>query len=179
MDKKGETQRIHEILNYFRAVDVVIKEDWDKEAKKLSLDSSIQLNILWIVYCFEGVRITQIAEWTFWHPSSIVIHVKKLMEKGLVEIDKRDTDGRVVNVFLTGKGKEIIFASRDSAPSAFRVVKAMEELEKRYSPGVRQLFFECLRFLAEELHGVERVDWVNQSRETIDALDEMKNYCKN
>ncbi|HZG79543.1 MAG TPA: MarR family winged helix-turn-helix transcriptional regulator, partial [Brevibacillus sp.] len=81
-------RNVFEALNTMRAIDVVNKEDWEKAAKEAELDSSVQLNILWIIYCYEGVRVTQIAEWTFWHPSSIVIHIKKLMDKEMVLIEK-------------------------------------------------------------------------------------------
>jgi MarR family protease production transcriptional regulator HPr len=163
MDYHNHSQELHEVLNTLRAISVVNKEDWETAAKKLDLDSAVQLNILWIVYCYEGVRVTQIAEWTFWHPSSVVIHVKKMMEKGLVTIEKSDKDGRVVNVYLTDTGRKIIEESKVQAPDVFRITRALESLEVRYGRNVAALFFECLDFLAGELHGPEKIHWLRES----------------
>lgn len=155
--------QLHEALNYFRAIQVVNKEDWETTAKAMDLDSSVQLNILWIVYCYEGVRVTQIADWTFWHPSSIVIHVKKLMEKNLVTIEKSSEDGRVVNVYLTEKGRESIHYARTSVPEIFRLSQAIESLQERYGPNVLALFYECLDHMAKVLHGEDKVKWIKES----------------
>lgn len=160
-------RNVFEALNTMRAIDVVNKEDWEKAAKDAELDSSVQLNILWIIYCYEGVRVTQIAEWTFWHPSSIVIHIKKLMDKGMVTIEKSELDGRVVHVYPTPKGKEVIEASRRSVPSIFRLTYALEKMEERYSTAVVELFFECLSFLAQSLHGSEKVRWIQEGEDRI------------
>jgi len=160
-------RHIYEALNTMRAIDVVNKEDWERAAKQADLDSSVQLNILWIIYCYEGVRVTQIADWTFWHPSSIVIHIKKLMEKGLVAIEKSEQDGRVVHVYPTEKGREAIKASRRSVPAIFRLTYALEKLEARYSTAVVELFFECLSFVAQTLHGVDKVRWIQESEDRI------------
>ncbi|WP_139490018.1 MarR family winged helix-turn-helix transcriptional regulator [Brevibacillus dissolubilis] len=160
-------RQVYEALNTLRAINVVNKDDWEKAAKAADLDSSVQLNILWIIYCYEGVRVTQIAEWTFWHPSSIVIHIKKLMEKGLVTIEKSDVDGRVVHVFPTLAGKLAIENSRKNAPTIFRLTNALERLRERYSPVVVELFFECLAFLAESLHGTEKVRWIQEGEDRL------------
>jgi MarR family protease production transcriptional regulator HPr len=160
-------RHVYEALNTLRAINVVNKEDWERAAKQADLDSSVQLNILWIIYCYEGVRVTQIAEWTFWHPSSIVIHIKKLMEKGLVFIEKSDLDGRVVHVYPTRAGREVIETSRQNVPVIFRLTYALEKLEERYSAAVVGLFFECLSFLAQTLHGVDKVRWIQESEERL------------
>jgi len=170
MEKTDRTFEILEMLNVLRAIAVVNKEDWETAAKKLQLDSAVQLNILWIVYCYEGVRVTQIAEWAFWHPSSIVIHVRKLMEKELVTIEKSDKDGRVVNVYLTEKGKEVILLSQKEASEVFRIASAINNLIEKYGKNVAALFMECLRFLAGEIHGKEKIEWLNESEEKIRNL---------
>ena len=170
MEKKGRLFELLEMLNVLRAIAVVNKDDWEKAAKQLSLDSAVQLNIIWIVFCFEGVRVTQIAEWAFWHPSSIVIHVKKLMEKELVTIEKSDKDGRVVNVYLTEKGREIIDLSREQAPDVFRITEAIDQLVVKYGQNVAALFLECLEFLASEIHGRDKIVWLRESEDKIRNL---------
>ncbi|MFT9848021.1 MarR family winged helix-turn-helix transcriptional regulator [Aneurinibacillus sp. REN35] len=170
MDYHSQPEELHEILNTLRAIAVVNKDDWETAARKLELDSAVQLNILWIVYCYEGVRVTQIAEWTFWHPSSVVIHVKKMMEKGLVMIEKSDKDGRVVNVYLTDTGRRIVEESKIQAPDVFRITRALESLEVRYGRNVSALFFECLDFLAEELHGPDKIHWLRESEQRSDRI---------
>lgn len=158
---------VFETLNTMRAIDVVNKEDWERAAKEADLDSSVQLNILWIIYCYEGVRVTQIADWTFWHPSSIVIHIKKLLEKELVTIEKSELDGRVVHVYPTQKGREVIGASRQCVPAIFRLTYALEKLEARYSTAVIELFFECLSFVAQSLHGADKVRWILEGEDRM------------
>ncbi len=162
-------RQVYAALNTLRAINVVNKEDWERAAKLAGLDSSVQLNILWIIYCYEGVRVTQIADWTFWHPSSIVIHIKKLMEKGLVTIEKSDLDGRVVNVYPTVMGRQVIETSRQNTPEIFRLTAALERLKERYSQVVVELFFECLSFLAQSLHGAEKVRWIHEGEERLTA----------
>ncbi|NGQ93649.1 winged helix-turn-helix transcriptional regulator [Brevibacillus sp. SYP-B805] len=163
----GSVRLVYETLNMLRAINVVNKEDWERAAKEADLDSSVQLNILWIIYCYEGVRVTQIADWTFWHPSSIVIHIKKLMEKGLVVIEKSELDGRVVHVYPTQAGRAVIEKSRQNVPAIFRLTYALEKLEERYSPAVVALFFECLAFLAQTLHGGDKVRWIQESEDRL------------
>jgi MarR family protease production transcriptional regulator HPr len=163
----SSTRLVYEALNTLRAINVVNKEDWERAAKEANLDSSVQLNILWIIYCYEGVRVTQIAEWTFWHPSSIVIHIKKLMEKGLVTIEKSDLDGRVVHVYPTEAGRKIMEKSRSQVPDIFRLTSALEQMQKRYSPKVVELFFECLTFLAQALHGEEKIRWISEGEDRL------------
>ncbi|WP_019120778.1 MarR family winged helix-turn-helix transcriptional regulator [Brevibacillus massiliensis] len=165
--QEASVRQVYEALNTLRAISVVNKEDWERAAKAAHLDSSVQLNILWIIYCYEGVRVTQIAEWTFWHPSSIVIHIKKLMDKGLVTIEKSDLDGRVVNVYPTLVGKRVIEQSRQNVPDLFRLAAALERLKERYSPVVLELFFECLTFLAQTLHGADKVRWIQESEDRL------------
>jgi len=160
-------RKVFEALNTMRAIDVVNKEDWERAAKEAQLDSSVQLNILWIVYCYEGVRVTQIADWTFWHPSSIVIHIKKLVEKEMVTIEKSELDGRVVHVYPTEKGKQVIEESRRNIPSIFRLTYALSKMEERYSTAVVDLFYECLGFVAETLHGTEKVRWIYEGEDRI------------
>ncbi|HJV45682.1 MAG TPA: MarR family winged helix-turn-helix transcriptional regulator [Bacillota bacterium] len=169
-DTQARVRQLHEALNLFRAISVVNKDDWEAAAKRLDLDSAVQLNILWIVYSYEGVRVTQIAEWTFWHPSSVVIHVKKMMEKDLITIEKSDKDGRVVNVFLTEQGKRIIEDSRVQALDHFHITKALESFKEKFGPNVTNLFFECLAFLAQELHGEEKVRWIKESEEKVKEI---------
>lgn len=165
--QEASIRHVFEALNTMRAIDVVNKEDWERAAKEAELDSSVQLNILWIIYCYEGVRVTQIADWTFWHPSSIVIHIKKLMEKGMVTIEKSELDGRVVHVYPTQKGKEVLEASRRSVPDIFRLTYALEKMEERYSTAVVELFFECLSFVAQSLHGAEKVRWIQEGEDRV------------
>ncbi len=163
--KDTAVRQVHEALNTLRAINVVNKDDWERAAKAANLDSSVQLNILWIICCYEGVRVTQIADWTFWHPSSIVIHIKKLMEKQLVSIEKSDIDGRVVHVYPTGAGRQVIEKSRKNTPSLFRLTEALEKLKERYSVVVVELFFECISFLAQTLHGADKVRWIQEGEE--------------
>lgn len=169
--KETSIRQVYEVLNTLRAINVVNKEDWERASKLAHLDSSVQLNILWIIYFYEGVRVTQIAEWTFWHPSSVVIHIKKLMDRDLVTIEKSDTDGRVVHVYPTHKGRQVIEESRENTPSIFRLTNALEELRNRYSPIVVELFFECLSFLAQSLHGEEKVRWIQESEERHPVIE--------
>lgn len=165
--EEHKIRELNEAVILFRAISVVNKEDWESVAKELGLDSSVQLNILWIASCYEGVRVTQIADWTFWHPSSIVIHVKKMMEKGLVTISKSDRDGRVVNVYLTEEGRKVIEKNRSMAKQSFRIYEVIEALKNRYSQNVINLFFECLYFMANELHGEEKIRWIKESERRI------------
>ncbi|HZG81013.1 MAG TPA: MarR family transcriptional regulator, partial [Brevibacillus sp.] len=87
--------------------------------------------------------------------------------KEMVLIEKSELDGRVVHVYPTKKGKEVIEASRRSVPSIFRLTYALEKMEERYSTAVVELFFECLSFLAQSLHGSEKVRWIQEGEDRI------------
>lgn len=155
------------VLNAFRAISAANKQDLESSAARLGLDSSIQLNILLILYGNQGVRITTIAEWTFWHTSSIVIHVRKLTEKGLVTIEKSEQDGRVVNVFITDEGRNLIRRYYRQDPQSFRLTKALESLKNRYSPTVLALFKELLDFIAVEVQGEEKLSWLRRNEDSF------------
>lgn len=155
------------VLNAIRAISAANKQDLESSAARLGLDSSIQLNILLILYGNQGVRITTIAEWTFWHTSSIVIHVRKLTEKGLVTIEKSEQDGRVVNVFITDEGRNLIHRYYRQDPQSFRLTKALESLKTRYSPTVLALFKELLDFIAVEVQGEEKLSWLRQNEDAF------------
>lgn len=160
------------VLNAFRAISAANKQDLESSAARLGLDSSIQLNILLILYGNQGVRITTIAEWTFWHTSSIVIHVRKLTEKGLVTIEKSEQDGRVVNVFITDEGRNLIHRYYRQDPQSFRLTKALESLKNRYSPTVLALFKELLDFIAVEVQGEEKLSWLKQNEDSFRRVEE-------
>lgn len=155
------------VLNAIRAISAANKQDLESSAARLGLDSSIQLNILLILYGNQGVRITTIAEWTFWHTSSIVIHVRKLTEKGLVTIEKSEQDGRVVNVFITDEGRNLIRRYYRQDPQSFRLTKALESLKNRYSPTVLALFKELLDFIAVEVQGEEKLSWLRRNEDSF------------
>lgn len=169
---KSQIYDLQLVFNAFRAISAANKQDLENAAARLGLDSSIQLNILVILYCNQGVRITTIAEWTFWHTSSIVIHVRKMTEKGLVSIEKSELDGRVVNVYITEEGRNLIYRYFNDHPQLFRLTKALKGLEERYSPAVLELFKELLDFIATGVQGEEKLSWLKESSNSFNTLEE-------
>ena len=45
------------------------------------------------------------------------------------------------------------------------IIDHLEKLKERYSVVVVELFFECISFLAQTLHGADKVRWIQEGEE--------------
>lgn len=66
--------------------------------------SGSQLWALWQLSAQPGLRVTELAEAQHIHPSTASNLLDKLEARGLVRRERRDTDNRVVRLYLTGPG---------------------------------------------------------------------------
>ena len=66
--------------------------------------SGSQLWTLWLISAQPGLRVTELAEMQHIHPSTASNLLDKLETRGLVRRERRDTDSRVVRLYLTDAG---------------------------------------------------------------------------
>lgn len=70
--------------------------------------SGSQVWALWQVSAQPGLRVTELAEAQHLHPSTASNLLDKLETHGLVRRERRDTDNRVVRLYLTDLGIELV-----------------------------------------------------------------------
>lgn len=99
----SEVADMHMMMNYVRGVYKVLEEDWQKSAKALGLTQAEQ-HILWIVSFEQEATISRIAQLGLWDVSTVMQVIKRLKEKGLVQMLKKDHDRRISYVSLTEEG---------------------------------------------------------------------------
>ncbi|MDR7072650.1 MarR family transcriptional regulator [Fictibacillus barbaricus] len=150
----------HMMVNYMRGVYKVLEEDWQKSAKALGLTQA-ELHILWIVSFEEDITISKIAYYGLWDVSTVMQVIKRLKEKGLVELEKKNDDRRISYVYLTEKGWE---KQKESADFNCQVYGF---LQKWLEDGDRREFYRELVQLHKDLnkhfHGEDFVDWVEDT----------------
>lgn len=69
--------------------------------------SGSQLWALWQISAHSGLRVTELAEAQHIHPSTASNLLDKLEARGLIRRERRDTDNRVVRIYLDKKGREL------------------------------------------------------------------------
>lgn len=70
--------------------------------------SGSQLWALWQISAQPGLRVTKLADAQYIHPSTASNLLDKLEVRGLVRRERRDTDNRVVRLYLTEPGIELV-----------------------------------------------------------------------
>jgi MarR family transcriptional regulator, protease production regulatory protein HPr len=150
----------HMMINYMRGVYKVLEEDWQKSAKTIGLTQAEQ-HILWIVSLEEDITISKIAYYGLWDVSTVMQVIKRLKDKGLVKLEKKNDDRRISYVYLTEKGIE---KHKDSKSFNCQIYNFLQEW---LEDGNKQEFYKDLIQLHKDLnkhfHGEEFVDWVEDT----------------
>ncbi|MEO6422013.1 MAG: MarR family transcriptional regulator [Candidatus Nitrotoga sp.] len=88
--------------------------------------SGSQLWTLWLLSAQPGLRVTELAEVQHIHPSTASNLLDKLEARGLVRRERRDTDNRVVRLYLTDAGLEL--AKNLPGPMQGRLRRALRKV---------------------------------------------------
>jgi DNA-binding MarR family transcriptional regulator len=88
--------------------------------------SGSQLWALWQISAQPRLRVTELAEAQHIHPSTASNLLDKLEARGLVRRERRDTDSRVVRLYLADSGVEL--AKSIPGPMQGRLRRALREL---------------------------------------------------
>ncbi|MBU1692042.1 MAG: MarR family transcriptional regulator [Gammaproteobacteria bacterium] len=88
--------------------------------------SGSQLWALWQISAQPGLRVTELAEAQHIHPSTASNLLDKLEVRGLVRRERRDTDSRVVRLYLAEPGIEL--AKSIPGPMQGRLRRALREV---------------------------------------------------
>lgn len=151
---------MHMMINYMRGVYKVLEEDWQKSAKAIGLTQAEQ-HILWIVSLEEDITISKIAYYGLWDVSTVMQVIKRLKDKGLVKLEKKNDDRRISYVYLTEKGYEKHEESTSFTCQIYGFLQTWLE------DGNKRAFYRDLIQLHKDLnghfHGKEFVDWVEDT----------------
>jgi len=88
--------------------------------------SGSQLWTLWLLSAQPGLRVTELAEMQHIHPSTASNLLDKLEARGLVRRERRDTDNRVVRLYLADAGLDL--AKNLPGPMQGRLRRALREV---------------------------------------------------
>jgi MarR family transcriptional regulator, protease production regulatory protein HPr len=155
---------LHIMVNYMRGVYKVLEDDWQKSAKKIGLTQAEQ-HVLWISSLEKDITISKIANYGLWDVSTVMQVIKRLKDKGLVTLEKKDDDRRISYVYLTEEGKV-----KQKLSMNFNC-KIYGFLQNWLQEGDKQEFYKNLiqlhRDLNEHFHGEEFVEWVEETGKQI------------
>jgi DNA-binding MarR family transcriptional regulator len=100
-------QLAQEVLKKFRVVFGSIKKHF-REIEKQSGVSGVQVWTLWEISRTPGMRVTELANALSVHQSTMSNLLDKIEEEGLIRKERTKGDQRVVRLYLTEQGHEII-----------------------------------------------------------------------
>ncbi|MDN4074669.1 winged helix DNA-binding protein [Fictibacillus terranigra] len=166
----SELANMHMMMNYLRGVYKVLEDEWQKSAKSLGLTQAEQ-HILWIVSLEQEATISRIAQLGLWDVSTVMQVIKRLKEKGLIHLLKKDHDRRISYVTLTEEGEK---KQKLSGEGSYSVYRYLQNWSKDH--GKQELLLELVnlhRDMNEHFHGKEYVEWIEktgrQLRETVET----------
>ncbi|MFC7370479.1 MarR family transcriptional regulator [Fictibacillus iocasae] len=153
----SELANLHMMLNYMRGVYKVLEEDWQKSAKSIGLTQAEQ-HVLWIVHLEQEVTVSRIAQIGLWDVSTVMQVIKRLREKNLVEVIKKNSDRRVSYVKLSEEGVEKQKQSANFQCKLYDFIKVQMEDESK-----KTFMADLIRFhkeLNDHFHGSDYVEWI-------------------
>lgn len=156
----SDIANMHMMMNYLRGVYKVLEDEWQKSAKSLGLTQAEQ-HILWIVSFEKEATISRIAQIGLWDVSTVMQVIKRLKEKGLIQLLKKDHDRRISYVILTEKGADKQRQSMDSTNKVFEFLQTWSGNQEN------QVFIDQLTGLHKDMnkhfHGSEYVEWIEET----------------
>jgi DNA-binding MarR family transcriptional regulator len=122
MDKRPETQII---LDSFRRIVRVLRESSRAAEQRVGLTGA-QLFVIQMLARHPQVSVTELADHTRTHQSTVSVVVSKLVERGLVRRESSTTDARRLVLALSPEGKALLRRAPDAAQE--RLIAAIESL---------------------------------------------------
>lgn len=170
MEMVDDRIRVVQLFKIMKA----LKKSHEIILKELSNEynlSGAQLDLLWIVSHRSGSTITELAKIALIHITTVVHLIKILENNGLVKRIQSLNDKREWHALITEKGKSIIenlIKTHDYERNMI-LLAAKKAAEKS---GVElDQFINCGLMMANELHGEEFLNWVNQNVKQVSNKD--------
>jgi MarR family transcriptional regulator, organic hydroperoxide resistance regulator len=116
---------VAEIIDNLRRVFQVVNE----QSKRVERETGLTGPQLWAIKVIAEnvpIKISELARKMYLHPATIVGIVDRLEKRGLVERERCSKDRRVVNVGLTGAGRQVVATSPEVAQGL--LVRGLEVL---------------------------------------------------
>jgi len=116
------------IIDDLRRVFYVLAE----QSRKAEIETGLTGSQLWVVKMLEGtspMKVTDLARRMYLHPATMVGLLDRLEAKGLVQRARSEKDRRVVHVFNTDQGRELVQNSPEVAKDM--LVKGLEPLSEK------------------------------------------------
>lgn len=117
MQSVDKSFEIHSFYNLSRYLFLRIEQKYSKIIEKSGITLP-QLRILWIVNCFPGISLSEMAKIGCWTSPTVTNMIKILLNKNLVTIDK-SSNNKTKNLFITSDGVNIININKQKKGSGF------------------------------------------------------------
>lgn len=138
-------------LKNFRVIFSSVKKHFTQIESLYGVSSS-QLWVIWEIHKAPGIKVSELASKLAIHQSTTSNLIEKLVKKSWVVKERAEVDQRVVRLFLTASGLDII----KQAPSSPRGV-LIDALEKLSSPELSELH-QSLEILISKIKFKDETD---------------------
>jgi DNA-binding MarR family transcriptional regulator len=125
---KSKSTMVAGIIDDIRRVFYVLAE----QSRKAEIETGLTGSQLWVIKMLEGtspMKVTDLARRMYLHPATMVGLLDRLEAKGLVQRARSEKDRRVVHVFNTDLGRELVQNSPEVAKEM--LVKGLEPLSEK------------------------------------------------
>lgn len=112
-------------LKNFRIIFNSIRKHSNEIEDRCKISSS-QLWVLWELYKTPGLKVTELASRLSIHQSTASNLIEKIVNRKLIGKKREDQDQRVVRLYLTEEGKDVILKAPDSPRGILR--EALDQL---------------------------------------------------
>jgi len=126
----GEEQGLREVRAVLQAMRVVFRsiQAHSRWVEKRCGVSAAQLWALWEIHVSAGLRVSELAKALAIHQSTASNLLDKLEDKGLMRRERGGPDQRVVRLYLTEKGQDLV--ARAPRPAQGALIDALGRLPK-------------------------------------------------
>ena len=156
--------KLHYLLNNFRAMYKVLENDWERSAQNMGITKAEQ-HLLWIVYLEEEITVSRLSDLCLLKVSTVMQVLKRMVEQGLVSQIKRQEDRRITYVSMTTLGYEAI---RTSTSYEYRFLNYFQEMDE----SKRTQMLDCVQEFNRHFYGEAFVHWVEKTDHKTSTFSE-------
>lgn len=143
----SNSEKVASIIDNIRRFFQVVNE----HSKLVERETGLTGPQLWAIKVIaeaESIMPSELARRMYLHPATVVGLIDRLVKRGLVARSRSESDRRVVMIFLTDAGKELLLSAPE-VPQGL-IVKGLEGLTDRKLSGVADGIEELVRILGAE-----------------------------
>ncbi len=137
---QSKSTMISAVIDDIRRIYQVLGE----RSRKVEHETGLTGSQLWVVKMLDGaspMKVSELARRMYLHPATMVGVLDRLEAKGLVQRTRSSDDRRVVHIFITDQGRELIQSSPEMTQGL--LVKGLETLTEKkvmiISEGLQQI----------------------------------------